>query len=260
MKITILGCGASAGVPLIGCECAVCTSANPKNTRSRVSILVEQGDTALLIDTSPDLRAQALANGFKKVNAVVYTHAHADHCHGIDDIRSFNYHLGAPIPAYGDAETLEQLKTSFGYVFRDPIPDYGWFRPCMIAHEITPNQSFTVGDITLMPFRQDHGKTHSLGFRINDFVYSTDVKSFPTEAEPHLQNIDTWLLDCLTDERPMPTHAHLDLSLEWIAKFKPKNAVLTHMSHALDYDDVNMRTPANVHAAFDGMILETNAG
>ena len=256
MKVTVLGCGASAGVPLIGCECVTCSSDNPKNTRTRVSILVEQGDTAILIDTSPDLRQQALANGFKKVDAVVYTHAHADHCHGIDDIRSLNYHLGAAIPAYGDAPTMARLQSSFDYVFQPPMPEYGWFRPCMTAHIIEPYEPFTIGNITLQPFLQEHGKVHSLGFRIGDFVYSTDVKSFPKESEQYLQNIDTWLLDCLTDERPMPTHADLPLSLSWVEQFKPKRAVLTHLSHSLDYDKLNRETPANVEAAFDGMVLE----
>ena len=256
MKVTVLGCGASAGVPLIGCECGVCVSDNPKNTRTRVSILVEQGDTTILMDTSPDLRQQALANGFKKVDAVVYTHAHADHCHGIDDIRSLNYHLGAPIPAYGDEPTMARLQSSFDYVFRDPIPDYGWFRPCMIANIIEPNKAFTIGDITLMPFLQNHGHVHSLGFRIGDFVYSTDVKEFLQESEQYLQNIDTWLLDCLTDERPMPTHADLPLSLKWIEQYKPKRGVLTHLSHSLDYDKLNTETPANVEAAYDGMVLK----
>ena len=256
MKVTILGCGASAGVPMIGCECATCASSNPKNKRSRVSILVESAKTKILIDTSPDLRQQALANGIKTVDAILYTHAHADHIHGIDDTRSFNFHRGEAIAAYGDAETMEYLQSSFSYVFRPPIAEYGWFRPCMDAHIIEPNKPFVIGDIDIIPFAQEHGRVNSMGFRFGDFVYSTDVKNFPKESEQYLKNIDTWLLDCLTDEKPMPTHADLPLSLEWIAQYKPNRAVLTHLSHSLEYEKLTRETPQNVAIAYDGLVLE----
>jgi phosphoribosyl 1,2-cyclic phosphate phosphodiesterase len=256
MKITILGCGASAGVPFIGCECAVCTSDNPKNKRTRVSILVETETTRILIDASPDLRQQALDNHFKTVDAIILTHFHADHVHGIDDIRSLNFHRNDVIPLYSDAETLKRMEHSFSYIFREPPKDKHWFRPAVTPVEIAPLEPFIIGDISLQPFWQDHGFVPSLGFRIGDFAYSTDVKDFPVESQPYLKGLKLWLLDCLTDERPMPTHADLNLSLEWIEKYQPKHTILTHMSHALDYDKVNAQTPEHVEAAYDGMMVE----
>jgi len=255
MKVTILGCGASAGVPLIGCECAVCCSANPRNQRSRASILIESATTRILVDTSPDLRQQALRAGIKTIDAIIYTHAHADHLHGMDDIRSFNHHGQHAIPAYGDAETMAEIQQRFDYVFQPPIPEYGWFRPCMTAHVVTPGQPLQIGDITLHPFHQEHGRVKSLGLRAGDFVYSTDVKAFPPAAAPYLKDIDCWLLDCLTDERPMPTHADLDLALQWVTQYQPKRTILTHLSHALDYDALQTTLPSGVEVAYDGMVL-----
>lgn len=256
MKVTILGCGASAGVPLVGCDCKVCTSDNPKNNRTRVSVMVEQGDTRILIDTSPDLRQQLLRENIKMVDAILYTHDHADHCHGIDDIRSLNYHRGEAIDAYADSHTLKQLQIRFAYVFRDPIPEYGWFRPCLIGHSFEIGKAFEVGEMKIIPFMQDHGRSHSIGFRIGDFVYSTDVKSFPEESQPHLKGIKLWVLDCLTDERPMPTHADLSLALKWVEKYQPDHTVVTHLSHALEYESLNATTPNNVEVAYDGLVLE----
>lgn len=255
MKVTVLGCGASAGVPLIGCECLTCSSDSLKNKRTRASILIESDTTRILIDTSPDLRQQALANGFNSVDAILYTHAHADHMHGIDDIRSLNYNLGASIPAYANAATMSYLQNSFAYVFQAPKPEFGWFRPSMTANVIEAGKQITIGDIDIMPFNQSHGKIYSLGFRVGNFVYSTDVKAFPPESEQYLQGLDIWLLDCLTDQRPMPSHAHLELSLQWVENYKPKHTVLTHLSHSLEYDALNKATPRNVEAAYDGMVL-----
>lgn len=256
MKITILGCGASAGVPLIGCECAVCQSPNPKNTRTRVSLLVESETTRILIDTSPDLRQQALRAQIKTVDAIILTHFHADHVHGIDDIRSFNFHRNDVIPLYSDAETLARMQHSFSYVFREPPKDKHWFRPAVVPRAIEAYQPFTIGDITLTPFWQDHGYVPSLGFRIGDFAYSTDVKDFPEESEEYLRNLICWIVDCLTDQRPMPTHAHLPLSLKWIEKYQPQRSILTHMSHELDYDWLTQNLPQAVEPAYDGMVLE----
>jgi len=256
MKITLLGSGASAGVPLIGCDCHVCTSENPKNHRMRVSLLIEAAGQRIMIDTSPDLRQQCLNHHIRNVDAILYTHAHADHVHGIDDIRSLNFHRGAPIPAYADAATLSELHNRFGYVFKPHIPEYGWFRPCLEPHEITPGVPFSIGGVEIMPFRQEHGRVDSLGFRIGDFAYSTDVKSFPEASQPHLRGLELWIVDCLTDEQPMYTHAHLPLSLEWVAEYKPKRAVLTHMSHALEYETLKVALPAGVEPGYDGMVIE----
>lgn len=255
MKITLLGSGASSGVPIIGCDCAVCLSPNPRNKRSRVSLLVEMQGKKILIDTSPDLRLQCLREGIKTVDAILYTHAHADHIHGIDDIRALNFHHGGPLPCYADAPTLAELHERFGYVFKPPIPEYGWFRPSLIPHQITPGEAFEVEGIRILPFRQLHGRVDSIGYRIGDVAYSTDVKSFPPESEPFLQGLKLWIVDCLKLE-PSPTHTHLPLALEWITKFTPERAILTHLAHELEYESLKNTLPAGVEPGYDGLSVE----
>lgn len=252
--ITILGCGASAGTPLIGCNCATCTSPNPKNNRTRVSVLVQIGDTRILIDTSPDLRQQALRQKITTVDAILYTHDHADHTHGIDDIRSFNFHRNNMIPAYGDAHTLASLQHRFAYVFQPPMPQYGWFRPALEAHIIQAGKPFSVEGISVLPLAQKHGKHDSLGFRIGNFAYSTDTNFLPEESFDALQGLDVWVVDCLRYD-PAPTHAHLELALQWIARVKPKRAILTHMSHVLEYDALCQSLPVGVEPAYDGQAI-----
>lgn len=252
MKVTILGCGSSGGVPLIGCECPVCTSDNRKNRRSRVSVLVETEGKRILIDTSPDLREQALANGITTVDAIIFTHAHADHINGLDDVRSFNYHGNAPIPVFGDAHTLAEIQKRFDYAFKPPIPEYGWFRPCLIANEIEAGRSFDIAGVHIQPFVQRHGKSEVLGLRIGDFAYSTDTNGILEASEAYLGGLDLWIVDCLQRD-PAPTHAHLAMALEWIEKFQPEKAILTHMSHDLEYEALKRELPANVEPAWDGM-------
>ena len=254
MKITILGSGASPGVPLIGCDCAICTSSDPKNKRGRVSVQIEHKNTTLLIDTSPDLYQQALANNMRKLDAVLYTHAHADHTHGIDELRSFNHLNDKPLPICGDKATIEEIKHRFDYVFLPLIKKYGWFRACLLDNIITPYTSFSVQDITINPFSQAHGPLHTMGYRIGNFAYSTDVNDFPKESFEMLQGLDVWIVDCLRHE-PAPTHAHLDLALEWIEKVKPKRAILTHMNHEFDYNTLKRSLPRGVEPAYDGLII-----
>jgi phosphoribosyl 1,2-cyclic phosphate phosphodiesterase len=251
MKITILGCGASSGSPLIGGE----WPSNPKNVRTRASIFIEGESTNILIDTSPDLRMQAIVNKITRIDAVLFTHAHADHTHGVDDMKSFNYTLKAPIPAYSNAETLKELEVKFDYCFRPPTPEYGWFRPCLTPIVIEPLKPFTVGEFEIMPFRQIHTKTmDSLGFRIGNFTYSTDVKYFPPESESQLKNLDLWIVDSLK-KYPAPTHSDLKQTLEWIKKYAPRKSVLTHLSHEIDYDEVAPNLPNGVALAYDNMII-----
>jgi phosphoribosyl 1,2-cyclic phosphate phosphodiesterase len=288
MKVTLLGSGASSGVPLIGCDCPVCLSPNPRNKRTRVSLMVETLGKQILIDTSPDLRQQFLREGLKTADAILYTHAHADHIHGIDDIRSLNFHRGGPIPAYANRATLDELHERFGYVFKEPpkissgfvteqgearsglgsVSDggvsppqkntYGWFRPCLTPYEITPGMAFEVEGVRITPFRQIHGKVDSLGFRIGKMAYSTDVKAFPPESEEYLHGLDLWILDCLKPE-PAPTHTHLAQSLEWVARFKPKRTILTHLAHEFDYDTLQAQCPPDVEPGYDGLSVEIAA-
>lgn len=259
MKVTILGCGASSGIPIIGCRCAVCQSPNPKNKRLRASILIEQGNTRLLVDMSPDLRHQALMHQITQVDAICITHAHADHTHGIDDVRPFNYMKDQPLPVYATRETFDRVKQQFSYCFQPPIPEFGWFRPALEAHEVELNgKAFQVSDeMAVTPFLQIHGKMPCMGIKVGNFAYSTDVNNLPEESLQTLENIEIWVVDCLRYS-VAPTHAHLDMTLEWIARVKPKRAILTHMAHEMDYESLKSRLPAHVEPAYDGMVIHCN--
>jgi len=255
MKVTILGCSASGGVPLVGCGCAVCISGHPKNKRLRSSIIIEMKKTKLLIDSSPDLRAQLIHSGYHYADAVLYTHGHADHTHGIDDLRAFNYHRNAPLPIYGIQEFMDEFQIRFPYAFGTKPAWAGWSRPNLVPHVIEEYGKFDFGDIHVQHFLQYHGKGKTLGYRIGNFAYSTDVNNFPDESLQLLESLDVWVVDCLRRE-PAPTHAHLDLTLEWIERLKPKRAILTHMSHDLDYEWLRSILPPNVEPAYDGMTIE----
>lgn len=253
MRVTILGCGSSTGVPMLGNEWGACDPANPRNRRRRASILIETGTTTVLVDTSPDLREQLIDARCKWVDAVIYTHGHADHLHGIDDIRSINYFRNGPLDAYADDATLAVIRARFGYVF-DPIPAgleiyKPWLAPRRIAGP------FRIGDLNVLPFDQDHGFSRTLGFRFGSIAYSTDVLSLPEDAFAILAGVDTWIVDCL-QEAPHRTHTHLAQTLEWIARVKPRRAVLTHMNVKVDYATLAAKLPAGVEPAFDGMVLE----
>jgi phosphoribosyl 1,2-cyclic phosphate phosphodiesterase len=252
MKITVLGCGSSGGVPLIGGNWGVCDPKNARNRRSRVSIAVEQGDTVLLVDTSPDMRQQLLDNDIKKIDAVLYTHAHADHCHGIDDLRSMNWLMQKPVAVYADAATMGDLRQRFSYIFMGTGAD-NYYKPSVTAHVI--DGGFNAGGIDVVPFRQNHGYTHSLGFRFGDFAYSTDVHTFDDAAWDALRGVKTWLVDCVRPE-PHPTHSHVRQTLEWVRRLKPERAFLTHMNHMMDYDTLIATLPPGVAPAYDGQVIE----
>ena len=258
MRVTILGCGSSSGVPIIGCQCPVCTSKNSKNTRSRASILVDSDGSSILVDTSPDLRAQCLANAISSVDAIIYTHDHADHTHGIDDIRPLNYQRGAPLDVYADDVTIAGLKTRFSYAFKPPIAEYGWFRPAINPHTIIAGQPLDIAGMRVLPFTQLHGRITSLGLRFGDFTYSTDVHAFTPEAFEAIKGTRIWVVDCLKYD-PVPTHSYMAQTLAWIEQIKPELAVLTHMNHEMDYDTMLRELPAGVVPAYDGMVLDIPA-
>lgn len=255
LTITVLGCGASGGVPLIGCRCPVCCSLNPKNKRSRVSIVVQSSTTTILVDTSPDLREQCLREGISKIDAIIYTHAHADHLHGIDDVRCFNYAINDSLNTYADAKTLQDIGKRFDYVFLSGKPaDLMWYRPALVPCPITPYQSFSIGDIDVLPILQQHGAGASLGLRFGNFAYSTDTNGLSGEALNALSGIDTWIVDCLR-YNIAPTHAHLEMSLGWIKQVRPKQSFLTHLNHEFDYDTLLSELPQGVYPAYDGLKL-----
>ena len=254
MKLTILGCGASGGVPLVGCSCVVCSSTNPKNKRTRTSALIEADGVRFLIDTSPDLRFQTLREGFTTVDAVLYTHNHSDHTNGIDDLRSFNYNSGQPLPVYGTKDMLDRLQMQFGFAFQPPHAG-SWRTPSLVSTPIAEYAEFSVRDVKVQSFLQHHGNGKTLGYRIGNIAYSTDVNNLPEQSLQLLESLDIWVVDCLREE-PTRTHAHLELTLGWIERLKPKRAVLTHMAHELEYETLRRMLPPHVEPAYDGLRIE----
>lgn len=259
LRYTILGCGSSGGVPRLGGHWGECDPDNPKNRRRRCSMLVERlsGDriTRVLIDTTPDMRDQLLGAGVGTLDAVVYTHSHADHVHGIDDLRMIVFNMRNRLPVWADGPTQDALLSRFGYAFVQP--EGSPYPPILNLHTIRgPFEiSGAGGPVPFLPFRADHGSMDALGFRIGGLAYLPDVVAIPDDSWPVLEGLDVWVVDALR-RTPHPTHAHLALTLEWIAKAKPDRAVLTNMHIDLDHATVEAETPAHVSAAYDGMVLE----
>ncbi len=255
LKFTILGSGSSGGVPRIGGHWGACDPAEPKNRRSRCSMLIEQGETRALIDTSPDLREQVLKTGIDWVDGVFYTHAHADQAHGIDDLRVFALNRMKRVQVYGDAETLDTLTARFDYCFEGKAG----YPPILLAETVT-DQPVTIageggGEITATPFPVDHGTCMALGWRVGGLAYIPDVLNLTDEAMAALQGLDVFVIDALR-YKPHPTHAHLEKTLGWISELKPKHAVLTNLHVDLDYQTLKAELPQGVEPAFDGMVIE----
>lgn len=259
LRATILGCGSSGGVPRLGGQWGACDPNEPRNTRRRCSLLVErfEGDAAtrVLIDTTPDMRMQLLDAGIGLLDAVVYTHPHADHVHGIDDLRMIVFNRRSRLPVWADAHTSDQLLSRFAYAFVQPA---GSLYPPIL--DLLPIEGpFTVygagGPIPFAPVYVAHGKIDALGFRIHDLAYLPDVSEIPESSWATFERLDTWILDALR-YTPHPTHAHLARSLEWIARAAPRRAVLTNLHNDLDYATLAAEVPQNVVPAHDGMVLE----
>ncbi len=253
MKVTVLGSGISSGVPQIGCDCRVCRSADPRDKRRRCSILIEVEGVRILVDTGPDLREQCLSAGIGAIDALLYTHAHADHLHGIDDLRAINNIVMRAIPTFAHASVFERIRARFPYVFEGGRSEFGYWRPELEPHAF--DGPFEVAGVEIRPFRQRHGRGESWGFRIGRFAYSTDTDGLDEVAFEALRGVECWLVDCLR-ERPHPSHAHLALTLAWIERVGPKRAWLTHMNHELAHADWCERLPAGVLPAHDGLVLE----
>jgi len=257
LTITILGCGSSGGVPRPGLGWGVCDPDNPKNRRRRCSLLVERGSsprTRVLVDTSPDLREQLLDADVDWLDGIFYTHEHADHTHGIDDLRALFIHKRRRLDAYMEEATARVLTHRFDYCFVTP-PGSGY--PAILnEHRIAPGVPVAIvgegGAITVLPFRQDHGDIASLGFRFGPVAYSSDLVDLPAESIPLLEGLELWIIDALRD-RPHPTHLSVEQALAWIDRLEPKRAILTNMHADLDYAALKARLPAHVEPAYDGM-------
>lgn len=253
MKVTILGSGAAGGVPSISRGWGACDPNQPRNRRRRPSILVEQGEDRILVDTSPDCREQLLDAEIRRLSAVLFTHDHADHVHGIDDLREVNRAMQAPLPIFAAPEVIASIRQRFPYVLGSVQEGQSIYKPMLDPHEITG--PFAVGGLTVVPYQQDHGYCGTLGFRFGDFAYSTDVVELPEESFAALAGVRTWIVGCLTFQ-PHPTHAHLDKVLEWIERVKPQRAYLTHMTPSMDYESLRAQLPPHVEPAYDGMVLD----
>ena len=250
IKLRILGCGTSFGVPRIGNDWGECDPSNPRNRRRRASILVEEAGTRILVDTSPDLREQLLDAETATLDAVLWTHDHADHCHGIDDLRAVFHARGAPIPGYARRATLEALRNRFTYAFEGK----GGY-PAVIGGQLLPD-ALGVGPIHVRVVDQPHGAITSAGLRFEaagrSIAYSTDCNDLTDDMLALFKDVDLWVVDALR-RRPHPTHPHLERTLEWIGKVKPGRAILTHMDNSLDYAALAAELPDGVEPGYDGL-------
>lgn len=258
LSFTILGCGSSGGVPRLGGNWGACDPDNPRNNRRRCSMLIQRTDgvgvTRVLVDTSPDLRAQLLDAGVGILDAVVYTHAHADHVHGIDDLRMIVFNTRRRLPVWADPPTRASIMGRFGYAFEQPKGSS--YPPILEMNQIDGDIVIggAGGEVVLHPFSVRHGRIDALGFRVGDFAYLPDVSEMTQDAWTAVSGLDCWVLDALRRD-PHPTHVHLEQSLEWIERAAPKRAVLTNMHIDLDHATVADETPDHVTPAYDGMTI-----
>jgi len=259
LRFTILGCGSSPGVPRINGDWGACDPSNPKNARLRCAALAERisaggGVTRVVIDTGPDFRAQMIAARVRRIDAAIYTHPHADHIHGIDDLRAFVLNRRRLVDVWMDETTSKRVHDAFGYCFQTPPGSA--YPPIVTEHRLTHGHPVSVhgegGSIGIVPFRQIHGDIDSLGLRFGDVAYSTDVSEFPQESWAHLQKLDLWILDSLR-WRSHPSHLSVEEALGWIARKKPKHAVLTHLHNELDYEALKAKLPEGVEPGWDGL-------
>lgn len=255
-RLIFLGSGTSTGVPVFGCDCAVCTSSDPRNHRMRPSVLLELPQGNLLIDTTPEMRLQLLREKVRKIHAIAYTHNHADHLFGLDDARLFSKAIGGSVPVYCELETEEAIRRVFHYAFQDhtlglPVG----YVPKLLFERIAPGESFQALGQTILPIRLEHGRFSVLGFRIGNVAYCTDVSRIPEASWPLLEGLDTLILDALRHE-PHPTHFCLQEALAVVERLRPGRTFLTHLSHGFDHGPTESTLPPQVALAYDGLTLE----
>ena len=254
MKITVLGSGTSSGVPMIGCHCAVCTSSDPRDNRLRPSIAIEHGERTYIIDTTPDFRYQALRAKLPRVDAILFTHSHADHIMGLDDVRPFNFHQGGRISLYGAADTISTVRTVFHYIFDAQAK--ASFVPQLDTY-VHHNRIVDVLGLEFQPIRVLHGKLGIYGYRFGHAAYLTDHSTIPEESMEQLRGLDVLFLDALR-HKPHPTHSTVEASLETVKLLGPRRAYLTHLSHDLPHEETEAMLPPGVFLAYDGLILDVD--
>ncbi len=257
MEIKILGCGASLGVPVVGCACKVCISKDVRNKRSRQALYIESNEAKILIDFGPDIRNQMINNNIGDVDGVLITHSHSDHIDGFDDVRGIAISNKKTVDVYMDLPTFQVVQERFGHVLDMEFNFDGKITPVVKIHIIEPYKTCNIKDIEFMPFEQDHGDIISLGFKFDKFAYSTDFYALDSKAINLLVNIDLWIAECLGFGEGPTKKAHIRIPriLELVKKINPKKTVFIHMSHEIDYNDLSDKLPDNIILAFDGMSL-----
>lgn len=251
MRVTVLGSGTSLGVPVIGCGCRVCTSPDPRNDRTRASILVETAHQRLLVDTGPDFRFQALRAKIRSLDAVLMTHDHADHINGLDDLRIFNFYTRQPIRIYSNQAVKDFIENRFSYAFHPPQEGGGV--PALDLHVVS--EPFVLGDVEITPVRVFHGELEILGFRFNDFAYVTDCSCLPDESKPPLKGLRVLILNALR-RAPHPTHLSLDEAVALARELGPDRTFFTHMCHEIEHEETNKSLPPGFELAYDGLQIE----
>lgn len=251
-ELVLLGTGTSVGVPMIGCDCSVCTSSNPKNHRTRTGVAIRTARGTFLIDTPPELRLQLVRERIGMIEAAIFTHAHADHLFGLDDLRICGWKLSQSIPLFCEEMVEQQIRRAFNYAFEIPSQELHPGAVPKLEFVRLSLEPFTVLGQRVVPIRLLHGRLPVLGFRFNDVAFCTDVSAVPEESWPLLEGLDTLILDAL-QEQAHPTHFSIQQALEVVERVKPRRAFFTHLSHRLDYDATNARLPAGVELAYDGL-------
>jgi len=256
MRLTFLGTGTSFGVPQIGCDCAVCRSTDPRDKRTRSGAILEAAGSTILIDTPPELRLQLISSGFSQVDAVVYTHEHADHINGIDDLRIFSVRQRRPLPLYGPPETLERLRSSFNYIFDDSVRPYeGTSKPRLTLHPTSPGQAVRIAGVETLPLSFDHGHLRVFGYRFGKLAYITDIKAIPQAEREQLKGLDVLVLNALW-WRPHPTHLSISEAIDTARDLGANRTYLTHLTHETGHSALESSLPAGIFPAYDGLTVE----
>src|SRR5215208_2861232 len=256
MRLTFLGTGTSFGVPQIGCDCAVCHSTDQRDKRTRSGAVLEAGGSTILIDTPPELRLQLIASGFSQIDAVLYTHEHADHINGIDDLRIFSVRQRKPLPLYGPEETLDRLRSSFNYIFDDSIRPYeGTSKPRLALHQTVPGQLIRIAGIEVLPLAFQHGHLRVFGYRFEKLAYITDIKAIPPAERERLQGLEVLVLNALW-WRPHPTHLSISEAIATAQELGARRTFLTHLTHETGHSELETKLPAGVFPAYDGLTVE----